>query len=56
MSGRIPREWEGALAKLFVKRKGEEYLLESLRPICLMATAAKISTGIWAYRLSQAAE
>ena len=55
-SGRIPQEWEGALVKLLVKRPGEEHLMESLRPICLMATAAKITTGIWAYRLSQAAE
>jgi hypothetical protein len=56
MSGRIPREWESALVKLLVKRTGEEHVLESLRPICLMATAAKIATGIWAHRLSQAAE
>jgi hypothetical protein len=55
-SGRIPQEWEGALVKLLVKRQGEEHLLESLRPMCLMATAAKITTGIWAYLLSQAAE
>ena len=56
MSGRIPREWESAMVKLLVKRTGEEHILESLRPICLMATAAKIATGIWAHRLSQAAE
>ena len=55
-SGHIPSTWEGSLVKLLVKREGEEHILESLRPICLMATAAKITTGIWAHRMSAAAE
>ena len=50
--GRFPVEWEGAYTKLLVKKAGEEGILESLRPVCLMNTAAKIITGIWAHRLS----
>ena len=50
---KIPEEWEGAITKLLPKKPGEEGILESLRPICLMQTAVKIVTGIWARRLSQ---
>ncbi|MBL6911070.1 MAG: hypothetical protein ISR34_11690 [Pirellulales bacterium] len=55
-SGHIPQAWESSLVKLLVKREGEEHILESLRPICLMATAAKLTTGIWAHRMSTASE
>jgi hypothetical protein len=50
---RPPPEWEGAVVKLLPKRAGEEHILESNRPICLMVTAMKLVTGIW---LSKAAE
>ena len=35
------------------KKVGEEKILESIRPICLMNTAAKIVTSVWAKRLSK---
>jgi hypothetical protein len=53
---RAPVEWEGAIVKLLPKKESEEHVLESNRPICLMATAMKLVTGIWAYRLLKAAE
>jgi hypothetical protein len=53
---RAPPEWEGAVVKLLPKRPGEEHILESNRPICLMATTMKLVTGIWAHRLSKTAE
>jgi hypothetical protein len=48
----LPEEWAGAFTKLIVKKAGAEGALEDLRPVCLMSTAAKIITGIWAHRLS----
>ncbi len=53
---RTPPEWEGAVVKLLPKRAGEEHILQSNRPICLMTTAMKLVTGIWAHRLSKTAE
>jgi len=53
---RIPAEWDGAYTKLLVKKAGEEAQMESLRPVCLMNTAVKALTGLWAYRLSRALE
>ena len=47
----LPEEWAGAFTKLIVKKAGAEGALEDLRPVCLMSTAAKIITGIWAHRL-----
>jgi hypothetical protein len=49
-------EWEGAIVKLLSKKESEEHVLERNRPICLMTTAMKLVTGIWAYRLLKAAE
>ena len=37
---RAPPEWEGAVVKLLQKRAGEEHILESNRPISLMATGS----------------
>jgi hypothetical protein len=57
MEGRqLPEEWTGAFTKLLVKKAGLEGALEDLRPVCLMSTAAKIITGIWAHRLSTTLE
>ena len=39
---------EGALTTLIPKRVGEEKILESIHPICLMNTAAKIVMNVWA--------
>ena len=47
-------ELEGASVKLLYKKAGEEGILEHIRPICLMQTAAKIVTAIWAHRLGLA--
>ena len=55
-SGDIPAAWQNATVTLLGKKAGMEEILECTRPICLMATAAKMVTGIWAYRLSNAAE
>ena len=55
-TGQVPDKWQNALVTLLGKRPGEEHILESTRPICLMATAAKMVTGIWAHRLSRASE
>ena len=55
-NGKIPTEWEGALVKLLSKKAGEEGTLEHNRPICLLQTAAKIVTAIWAHRLALASE
>ncbi len=52
----IPTAWETAYSKLLVKKEGEENVMESLRPVCLMNTAMKVITGIWAFRLSRALE
>ena len=52
----LPEEWTGASTKLLVKKAGSEGALEDLRPVCLMSTAAKIITGIWAHRLSTTLE
>ena len=52
----LPEEWTGAFTKLLVKKAGSEGALEDLRPVCLMSTAAKIITGIWAHRLSTTLE
>ena len=53
---KMPADWEGALVKLLPKKPGEEAILESTRPICLITTAAKIVTSIWAHRLGLASE
>ena len=53
---RAPPEWDGAVVKMLPKRADEEHILESNRSICLIATAVKLVTGIWAHRLSKAAE
>jgi hypothetical protein len=50
----LPEEWAGALTKLIVKKAGAEGALEDLRPVCLMSTAAKIITGIWAQTVDYA--
>jgi len=42
---KIPTSWEGALNTLIPKKVGEETILESTRPICLMNTAAKVDQG-----------
>jgi hypothetical protein len=52
----LPEERTGAFTKLIVKKAGAEGALEDLRPVCLMSTAAKIITGIWAHRLSTTLE
>jgi hypothetical protein len=53
----LPEEWTGAFTKLIVKKAGAEGELEDLsEPVCLMSTAAKIITGIWAHRLSTTLE
>jgi len=39
-----------------VKKAGSEGALDDLRPVCLMSTASKIITGIWAHRLSPTLE
>ena len=39
-NGRMPTSWEGALTTLIPKKVGEEKILESIRLICLMNTAA----------------
>jgi len=52
-NGQMPTSWEGALTTLIPKKVGEEKFLESIRPICLMNTAAKIVTSVWAKRLSK---
>jgi hypothetical protein len=39
-----PPEWDGAVVKLPPKRAGEEHILESNRPICLMSTVMKLVT------------
>ena len=54
-------EWKdanimGALTTLIPKKVGEEKILESICPICLMNTAAKIVTSVWAKRLSKSLE
>jgi hypothetical protein len=53
---RAPMEWEDAIVKLLPKKESEEHVLESNRSICLMATAMKLVTGIWAYRLLKAVD
>jgi len=55
-NGQMPTSWEEALATLIPKRVGEEKFFESIRPICLMNTAAKIVTSVWAKRLSKSLE
>jgi len=52
-NGKMPTSWEGALTTLTPKKVGEGKILESIRPICLMNTAAKIVTSVWAKRLSK---
>ena len=49
----MPTSWEGALLTLIPKKVGEGKILKSIRPICLMNTAAKIVTSVWAKRLSK---
>jgi len=46
-NGKMPTSWEGALTTLIPKKVGEEKILASIRPICLMNTAAKIVTSVW---------
>jgi len=45
-NGKMPTSWEGALTTLIPKNVGEGKILKSIRPICLMNTAAKISTRV----------
>jgi len=52
----MPKSWEGALTTLIPEKVGEENILKSIRQICLMNTAAKIVTSIWANRLSKSLE
>ena len=54
--GKMPTSWEQALTTLIPKKVGEEKILESIRPICLMNTAANIVTSVWAKRLSKSLE
>jgi len=51
--GQMPISWEGALTTLIPKKVGEEKIVESIRLICLMNTAAKIVPIIWVKRLSK---
>jgi len=55
-NGKMPTSWEGALTTLISKKVGEEKILESIRLICLMNTAIKIVTSVWAKRLSKSLE
>ena len=55
-NGKMPTSWEGALTTLIPKKVGEEKILRSIRPICLMNTAAKIVMSVWAKRLSKSLE
>jgi len=55
-NGKMQTSWEGALTTLITKMVGEEKILESIRPIYLMNTAAKIVTSVWAKRLSKSLE
>ena len=55
-NGQMPTLWEGALTTLIPKKVGEEKILESIRLIYLMNTAAKIVTSVWAKRLSKRIE
>jgi len=55
-NGKMPTSWEGAFTTLIPKKVGEGKILESIRPICLMNTAAKIVTSVWAKRLSKSLE
>ena len=45
-NGQMPTLWEGALTTLIPKKVGEENIVESIRRICLMNTAAKIVTSV----------
>jgi len=49
-------ELGGASVKLLYKKAGEKGALEHIRPICLMQSAAKIVTAIWAHRLGLASK
>ena len=53
---KMPTSWEEALTTLIPKKVGEEKILKSTRLICLMNTAAKIVTSVWAKRLSKSLE
>ena len=53
---KMPTSWEGALTTLIPKKVGEEKILESIHRICLMNTATKIVTSVWAKRLSKSLE
>ena len=55
-NGKMLTSWEGALTTLIPKKVGEGKILESIRPICLMNTGAKIVTSVWAKRLSKSLE
>jgi len=55
-NAKMPTSWEGALTTLILKKVGEEFFLESIRPICLMNTTANIATSVWAKRLSKSLE
>jgi len=52
----MPTSWKGALTTLVPKKVGEEKILESIRPICLMNTAVKIVMSVWAKRPSKRLE
>jgi len=52
----MPTSGEGALTTLIPKKVGEEKILESILLICLMNTASKIVTSVWAKRLSKRLE
>jgi len=49
----MPTSWEGALMTLIPKKVGEEKILRSICLICLMNTATKPVTSVWAKRLSK---
>jgi len=55
-NGQMPTSLEGALTTLIPKKVGEGKILASIRLICLMNTAAKIVTSVWAKRLSKSLE
>ena len=40
-NGKIPTSWEGTLTTLIPRKVGEEKILESIRPICLIIGGAK---------------
>jgi len=47
-NGNMPTSLQRELTTLIQKKVGEGKILESIRLICLMNTAAKIVTSVWA--------